>query len=180
MSRRFNMLFLTRHLPVAGRLQPGVFERYDEPLFPTLALREALVNALCHRDYSAPGGSISLAIYDDRLEITNEGRLPEGLRVEDLKLDHPSRPRNPLIARAFYLRKLVEEWGRGTLQIVELCTKAGHPEPEFEEVGGSMLVRFLPGTTLAVAGVPLNLLQRQIVRLSQIVQPGLLAETDAE
>lgn len=63
------MLFLQRHLPVAGRIQAGLFERIDEPLFPVAALREALVNAICHRDYSLPGGGISLAIYDDRLEI---------------------------------------------------------------------------------------------------------------
>ncbi len=63
------LLFLRRHLPVAGRIQPGLFERVDEPLFPLVALREALVNAICHRDYSLAGGAVSLAIYDDRLEI---------------------------------------------------------------------------------------------------------------
>ena len=63
------MLFLRRHLPVAGRVVPGLFEREDEPLFPLEALREALVNAFCHRDYTIVGGAVSLAIYDDRLEI---------------------------------------------------------------------------------------------------------------
>lgn len=82
------MLFLGRHLPVAGRIVPGVLERQDEPLFPLEALREALVNALCHRNYSHPGGSMSVAIYDDRLEIWNDGPLPFGLTPEDLKRDH--------------------------------------------------------------------------------------------
>src|SRR4051812_13859686 len=63
------LLFLRRHLPVAGRIQPGFFERADEPLFPLVALRDALVNAICHRDYSQAGGAVSLGIYDDRLEI---------------------------------------------------------------------------------------------------------------
>ena len=61
------MLFLRRHLPVAGRIVPGLFEREDEPLFPLEALREALVNAFCHRDYTIAGGAVSLAIYDYRL-----------------------------------------------------------------------------------------------------------------
>lgn len=155
------MLFLQRHLPVAGRIQPGLFEREDEPLFPPVALREALVNAICHRDYSQPGGSVSLAIYDDRLEIWNDGTLPSGLSVEDLKRDHPSRPQNPLIAEVFYRRGLVERWGRGTQKIVELCVEAGHPEPEFIEQAGTMGVRFLPSGYIAPHRVVLDLSPRQ-------------------
>ena len=63
-----------------GRIVPGLFEREDEPLFPLEALREALVNAFCHRDYTIIGGSVSLAIYDDRLEIWSDGALPFGLK----------------------------------------------------------------------------------------------------
>ncbi|MBI4454932.1 MAG: putative DNA binding domain-containing protein [Acidobacteria bacterium] len=155
------MLFLRRHLPVAGRIEPGIFERIDEPLFPLAALREALVNALCHRDYSEPGGGVSLAIYDDRLEIWNEGPLPLGLRVEDLKRDHPSRPRNPLIAEVFYRRGLVERWGRGTQKIVELCVKAGHPEPEYVEQSESFGVRFLPSGYIAPHRIAHDLTPRQ-------------------
>ena len=88
-------LFLRRHLPVAGRIEAGVLERRDQPLFPPLALREALFNALCHRDYSIPGGAVNVAIYDDRLEITSSGLLPPGITVADLKREHVSRPRNP-------------------------------------------------------------------------------------
>jgi ATP-dependent DNA helicase RecG len=142
-------LFLRRHLPVAGRLEPGVPERQDQPLFPPLALREALVTALCHRDYSIPGRAIGVAIFDDRLEISSTGLLPFGLRVEDLKRYHQSRPRNPLLANVFYLRGLIERWGRGTQKIVELCAQAGHPEPDFEESAGEVIVRFTPsGYTL--------------------------------
>ncbi len=155
------MLFLQRHLPVAGRIQAGLFERVDEPLFPVAALREALVNAICHRDYSHPGGGISLAIYDDRLEIWSDGTLPFGLRVEDLKQDHLSRPRNPLVAGVFYRRGLFEQWGRGTQKIVELCVKAGHPEPEFIEQAGAVGVRFLPSSYIAPNRVAHDLTSRQ-------------------
>ncbi|ROR32577.1 ATP-binding protein [Inmirania thermothiophila] len=155
------MLFLRRHLPVAGRIVPGLFEREDEPLFPLEALREALVNAFCHRDYTIAGGAVSLAIYDDRLEIWSDGTLPAGLTPDDLKRDHPSKPRNPLIAKVFYLRGVIERWGRGTQKIVELCVKAGHPEPEFGEQAGSVWVRFLPSGYIAPHRVAHDLTERQ-------------------
>jgi ATP-dependent DNA helicase RecG len=72
------MDFLSRHLPTAGRIEPGVFERVDEPLFPPVALREALVNAFCQRDYAQVGGAVSIGIYDDRLEVWSDGTLPSG------------------------------------------------------------------------------------------------------
>lgn len=165
------MQFLTRHLPVAGRIEAGLFERVDEPLFPPIALREALVNAFCHRDYSQVGGAVSLAIYDDRLEIWSSGGLPFGIRVEDLKQDHLSRPRNPLIAEVFYRRGLVERWGRGTQKIVELCLRAGHPEPEFVEAGGAVGVRFLPSGYVAPHRVGHDLTERQR-RILQVLAGG--------
>ncbi|MBW6487057.1 MAG: putative DNA binding domain-containing protein [Syntrophobacterales bacterium] len=155
------MLFLRRHLPVAGRIIPGLFEREDEPLFPLEALREALVNAFCHRDYSIIGGAVNLAIYDDRLEIWSDGVLPFNLKPDDLKQDHASRPRNPIIAQVFYLRGMIERWGRGTQKIVELCVKAGHPEPEFGEQAGSVWVRFLPSGYIAPHRVEHDLTERQ-------------------
>ena len=155
------MLFMQRHLPVAERIAPGLFERIDEPVFPPIALREALVNAICHRDYSHSGGAVSLAIYDDRLEIWSDGTLPFGLRVEDLKRDHTSRLRNPLIADVFYRRGLVERWGRGTQMIVELCVRAGHPEPDFAEQAGAVRVCFLPSEYIAPHRIVHNLTGRQ-------------------
>ncbi len=165
------MQFLTRHLPVAGRIEPGLFERVDEPLFPPIALREALVNALCHRDYSQPGGAVSVAVYDDRLEIWSDGTLPFGLKPDDLKRDHLSRPRNPLIAEVFYRRGLVERWGRGTQKIVELCVQAGHPEPEFIEQAGAVGVRFLPSGYIAPHRIAHDLTARQR-RLLQVLATG--------
>lgn len=155
------MDFLSRHLPIAGRIEPGVFERVDEPLFPPVALREALVNAFCHRDYSQVGGAVSIGIYDNRLEIWSDGTLPFGLRPDDLKRDHLSKPRNPLIAEVFYRRGLIERWGRGTQRLVELCVRAGHPEPEFLENGGAVCVRFLPSGYIAPHRIAHDLTQRQ-------------------
>ena len=85
-----------------------------------------------------------MAIYDDRLEIISSGLLPPGITVADLKRNHVSLPRNPLIAEVFYRRGLIEQWGRGTQKIVDWCVAAGQPEPEFEEQAGAVVVRFLP------------------------------------
>jgi predicted HTH transcriptional regulator len=76
--------FLIESLPVAGRIIPGKMEREDTPLLPVEALREALANAFVHRDYAIGGGSVSVALYDDRLEIISIGDLHFGLTPEAL------------------------------------------------------------------------------------------------
>lgn len=136
--------FLDEHVPVASRFTEGQMRRVDTPLYPPLALREALVNALVHRDYSVDGGSVSVALYDDRLEIWSTGTLPAGLTPEKLKQVHESIPRNRLIADVFHRRGLIERWGRGTNKILAEAKKAGCPEPEFEEIAGAFVVRFMP------------------------------------
>ncbi len=167
------MDFLLRHLPISGRFEPGRVERIDEPLFPVAALREALVNALCHRDYTVTGGAVDAAIYDDRLEIWSDGTLPFNQRPQDLKGPHKSRPRNPLITGVFYRRGLVEEWGRGTQMIVNTCMRAGHPEPEFLDEAGAFGVRFLSRGYIAPHRVDQNLTDRQrdILNLVAAGQP---------
>lgn len=172
------MDFLLRNLPVAGRFEPGRVERLDEPLFPVAALREALVNALCHRDYSIAGGCVSAAIFDDRLEIWSDGRLPFGQRVEDLTRPHRSLPRNPLITGVFYRRGLVEEWGRGTQMIVDLCLRAGHPEPVFLDETGAVGVRFLVSTSIAPRRVARDLTARQREILDVLARADSMAFSD--
>ena len=153
--------FLRENLPVAGRIQPNVFERVDDPLYPPVALREALANAFCHRDYSIGGGSISLGVYDDRLEITSTGTLHFGLTPEALYLPHESLPWNPLIARVFYRRGVIEAWGRGTIKMEELTVRAGLPRPEIFEMGGCVTVRFSPTRYVPPLRVAQNVTERQ-------------------
>ncbi len=155
------LVFLQRHLPVAGRFETGVLERIDEPLFPPAALREALVNALIHRDYAIYGGAVNVAVYDDRLEVISAGTLPFGLTALDLTREHESRPRNPLLADVFYRRGLIERWGRGTQKIIDLCVTAGHPPPQFEERAGDVVVRFIPSGYVPPHRVSHDLTERQ-------------------
>ena len=140
--------FLRDTLPIAGRFEADRIERIDEPLYPPSATREALANALCHRDYSIGGGSVGVAVYDDRLEVTSSGALPFGLTPEQLFAPHESQPWNPLIARTFYRRGVIEEWGLGTLKMAEGAASAGLPPLEIEDTGGRVTVRFRHGRAL--------------------------------
>jgi ATP-dependent DNA helicase RecG len=159
--------FIRMHVPVAGRVVPNLFERVDDPLYPPVALREALANAVCHRDYSAAGGTIALAIYDDRLEISNPGRLPSGLTVEDLARPHVSIAWNPLIASVLYRRGIIEQWGSGTLKILELTERAGLASAEFEIRGADLVTRFIPMAYVAPtrARYELTPLQQEILEV---------------
>lgn len=134
--------FALRHLPIAGFFEPGKIQRTDQPAVPLLALREALVNSVSHRDYANRNASIALAIYDDRLEIWNNGVLPPQLKIEDLRKQHQSYPRNEEIATIFYNRGWVEGWGTGTTRMIGYCQKNGTPEPEFQEYSGGFAVIF--------------------------------------
>lgn len=134
------MDFLQNYLPISGKIEESNPFRVDTLAIPYKVLREALVNALCHRDYSSPGGSISLAIYDDRVEISSSGRLPNDISLKDLTKEHESHPRNPLIANVLFVCKMIERWGRGTQDMVDFCKKVGNPKPKFREMTGSFTV----------------------------------------
>jgi ATP-dependent DNA helicase RecG len=165
--------FLRENLPVAGRIAPGLFERVDDPLYPPQALREALANAFCHRDYAIGGGSVAVGIYDDRLEITSSGSLHFGLTAEALFAPHESLPWNPLIARVFYRRGIIESWGRGTIKMAELTVSAGLPRPEIEDAGGCVTVRFRPSRYVPPQRVGRDVTERQRQILALLAQTGI-------
>jgi ATP-dependent DNA helicase RecG len=108
--------------------------------YPESALREALVNAIAHKDYSGP--HIQIKVYNDKLTFWNPGELPKDLTIDSLKKSHSSFPRNQKIARVFYDSGLIEAWGSGTMKMIKDCMDAGLPEPMFEERNGGILVTF--------------------------------------
>ena len=134
--------FMRRHLSIASFFQEDSFQRIDKPTLPVLAVREAMINAIVHRDYSQPAAAITLAIFDDRLEIWNNGLLPKELKIENLKAKHRSYPRNKIIANVFFKRGLIETWGMGTVKIFERCREHGISDPVFEEYSGGLSVQF--------------------------------------
>jgi len=99
------MAFLDRTLPLSGHFVEGRIQREDRLPVPPDALREVLLNAVMHRDYSHPGGDVAVAIFDDRIEIWSSGSLPPGITVEALSGPHKSILRNPLIAGTFHRRE---------------------------------------------------------------------------
>jgi len=111
----------------------GRLRRKDIPEYPPEAVREAITNAIIHTDYAMKGVSIIIAIFDDRIEITNPGVLPFGLTVEHALLG-ASRVRNRVIARVFRELKLIEQWGSGLQRIMDACHQRGLQEPTFEEL----------------------------------------------
>ena len=136
--------FLRDNTPIAGRVVPGQLVRDDRPRYAPRATREALANAMCHRDYTIAGGAVSVAMYDDRLEIGNPGTFHFGLTPERLTQAHESRPWNPLIAQVLYRAGIIERWGTGTLNIMDWCRENHAPVPTWEERAGSIVITFRP------------------------------------
>ncbi len=161
--------FLRKHLPIASYFKTDHFKRIDKPALPILAVREALVNAICHRDYSDHSGYISIGIFDDKLEIWNNGTLPQKLTLEDLKREHDSVLRNELIAKIFYLRGYIEAGGTGTTRMVALCKEEGIPAPIFSERTGGFVVTFKfskpIGANTVIKKIELTKRQQEIISL---------------
>ena len=134
------MAFFFKHLSLSGKIN-GLY-REEELSIPYKALRECCINSLCHRSYHHPGSSVSIAIYDDRVEITNTGTFPADLSVERLMQEHDSKPQNPIIANVLYKSKILESWGRGIGTMVDECKRVGLPAPEFKTDGNFVTVVF--------------------------------------
>jgi ATP-dependent DNA helicase RecG len=131
--------FTFDHISLTSWIEDGKIERQEKWEYPPKAVREALANALAHRDYRS-SSKAQIRIFDDRIEFWNPGRLPEGWTVETLKEKHESKPFNPLIAKAFFWIKYIEEVGTGTNKIIEWCKDWGIAEPDFEYAGSSVVV----------------------------------------
>ncbi len=133
--------FIARNTRLTAQIQK--IRRKDIREYPEVALREILINALAHADYSIPGATIQIAIFDNRLEVQNPGMLPFGFTMDDLK-SGVSRVRNRVIAKVFHELNLMEEWGSGYKRVTEECRQQGYPEAEWVEHGTFMRVTFYP------------------------------------
>ncbi|WP_322750200.1 MULTISPECIES: DNA glycosylase AlkZ-like family protein, partial [unclassified Frankia] len=170
--------------------------RVAVPTYSAVAFREALANALIHRDYTARG-AVHVQWKDDQLEISNPGGFPSGVRLDNL-LVAPPHPRNPLLTDAFKRAGIVERTGRGINRIFEEQLRFGHSPPDYGRTTDSGVVAVLPGgpADLALtryvleqdsAGHPLRLSDLQVVtellhdrRLSAAQVAGLLQTSEAE
>jgi ATP-dependent DNA helicase RecG len=100
-------------------------EKYE---YPRDAVREALLNAVAHKDYSG-GVPVQISVYRNKIIFWNEGQLPDSWTVANLLTKHPSKPFNPDIANALFRSGYIESWGRGTLKMIKECIAASLPKP---------------------------------------------------
>ncbi len=105
-------------------------KRVDRPEYPPFAVREAIVNAVAHRDYRLAGRRIEVRMFDDRLEIISPGGLPGHITLDNIVDEHFSR--NPRIVRGLFYGGYIEELGLGIDRMIDEMLQAGHPQPHFE------------------------------------------------
>ena len=155
----------------ASNTAPATYE------LPPDAVGEAIINAIAHRDYHS-NASVEVRLLADRLEVWNPGSLPGTLELDDLRHDHASVPNNPLIAEPLYLARYIERAGSGTQTMIELCKKAGLPEPSFEQRSGFFVTTLWRDwlTDEALAGLALT--ERQIKAIVHIKRHGRITNTD--
>jgi len=122
-----------------GRLRRAVLSEY-----PPSVVREAVVNALVHADYSLGGAGVQVAVFDDRIEVSNPGCLPFGLTME-AAMSGVSKLRNRVVGRVFRELGLIEQWGSGIGRMLAGCKESGLVPPRFEELGTNFRVTIYSG-----------------------------------
>lgn len=131
-------LFFKRNTHLASKIVE--FKRVDIPEYPYEAIREAVINAIAHRDYTYRYAPIMFSIFDDRIEVNNPGGLLPGLNIKSLEGHHASR--NKKICDIFHETKDMEKFGTGIGKMKRLMKGHGLAEPEFLEEGNFFVVKF--------------------------------------
>lgn len=174
LAERILQLLDSKYLPGLVSYQ-GLYRQERLP-YPPDAIREALLNAIMHKDYF--GGPIFVWVYDDRLVFFNEGSLIEGLTLADLQQPHSSRRRNPTLAMAMFRGGLVETWGRGTLKMIAECRAWGLPDPLFEDKQGGFWVTFFADRYQEALLRQAGLTERQMKGVLYAKQQGRITNAD--
>ena len=172
MDDAFSFLLLNNNL----RATFDGLRRIDYADYPEEALREALLNAVVHRDYDY-SGSIIINIYDDRMEFTSLGGLVKGLTLLDIK-GGVSQPRNAVIANVFYRLELIESYGTGIQKMMESYHGSG-AEPAFVPAPASFVV-ILPNRNTAAGEVPDPTLSREEQVIQLMEKQGAVTRKDVE
>ncbi len=162
---------MSRRYVIKGLVREEVWD------YPLEAVREAVVNAVMHRDYRMPE-EVQIKVLDDRIIFWNPGGLPVGLTEEDLYREHPSKPRNRLIAEVFHLAGYVENWGSGTLRILRAFEDAKLPRPEFKEAFGGFQVVFYKDWLTEERLRELGLNERQVKAVLYVKEKGSITNRE--
>ncbi len=145
--------FIKRNTRLAGKIVE--FKRVDIPEYPYEAIREAVINAIAHRNYSRKGANVQIDIFDDRIEITNPGKLLPGLDINNLEGVHETR--NKVICRIFHETKDMEKFGTGVRKMNRLMIEHGLKPPTFSQPGNFFRATFYgPGDKILdlVSSIP--------------------------
>jgi ATP-dependent DNA helicase RecG len=144
---------------------------------PVKAIREAIINAVVHADYSQHGTPIRIAIFDDRIEIDNPGLLRFGMTISDIK-QGISKLRNRIIGHIFHTVGLIERWGSGIQRIISTCEEGGFPDPKFEELATHFRVTIF--TTRGKLNRNLDVMNQAIMDILKQHREGLSTSKIAE
>jgi ATP-dependent DNA helicase RecG len=151
--------------------------REEKAEYPPFAVREALVNAVCHRDYHLTGRRIEIRMFDDRMEVISPGGLPGYITVDNIVEEHFSR--NPRLVHGLFQWGFIEELGLGIDRMIEDMVHAGHPPPEFRDTPYSFTVT-LKNTRVrrATAEWELSMNERQLKALAHIEKNGRITNRE--
>ncbi len=152
--------------------------RQEMPEYPSFAVREALVNAVCHRDYRLSGRRVEIRMYDDRLEVISPGGLPGYITLDNIVEEHFSR--NPRVVAGLFQWGYIEELGLGIDRMIEEMLENGHTPPDFEAKPYSFTVRLHNTRERAPATKrwPTNMNERQMKAMSFIEESGRITNRD--
>ena len=169
----FVMARLTRSV-TPGDKTPSSAVAYEVPYG---VVREAIVNAVAHRNYASKSG-VQVMLFTDRLEVWNPGGLPEDLTVDQLRIPHPSVPRNRLLCEPLFLAHYIERAGTGTLDMIRLCAEAGLPEPEFRNQGERFVTVIWRDWLTEEVLARYNLNDRQFKAVAYVKKTGKIANSE--
>jgi ATP-dependent DNA helicase RecG len=145
--------------------------------YPKEAIREALLNAVAHKDYSG-GAPIQIKVYKDRIMIWNDGQLPDNWTINNLLKRHSSKPYNPDIANTLFRSGYIESWGRGIEKMINYCLEAKIPAPIYFFEASDFLVEFRKDIYNEEYFMSLGLNERQIKGVVYTKEKGKI--TNAE
>lgn len=136
------LAFCFKHLNLSGKITNHSLQREERLEIPYKALREAIINSLCHRQWEKYNLLNSIAIYDDRVEIGNPGIFPSQITPENIKEPHDSYPYNVKMAEVLYRSMWLENWGSGAKRIMDACHEQGVEEPSWRWEGAFVYITF--------------------------------------
>lgn len=151
-------------------------EREELTEYPRFAVREALINAVAHRDYRIRGRRIEIRMYTDRMEVISPGDLPGYITLDNLVEEHFSR--NPRIVNGLYQWGYIEELGLGIDRMIEEMVQAGHPPPEFRATPYSFTVTLQQRTQRSSSRQSLNMNERQERALAYVSEYGSITNRE--